>query len=53
MVCTTGCHGNATISDLNNRVNATDTLKYDASGKFLGLTARTTQTSRLHDPSSG
>ena len=46
--------GKSTISDLSNQVQATDTLKWDASGKFLGPTgARTTQTYRLHEPSSG
>jgi len=46
--------GKSTISDLRNQVQATDTLKWDASGKFLGPTgAHTTQTYRLHDPSSG
>ena len=42
------------ISELSNHVHATDTLKWDASGNFLGPTgARTTQTYRLHDPSRG
>ena len=42
------------ISDLSNQVHATDTLKWDTSGNFLGPTgARTTQTYRLHDPSRG
>jgi hypothetical protein len=46
--------GKSTISNLSNQVQATDTLKWDASGKFLGPTgARTTQTYRLHEPSSG
>ncbi|MGA8085932.1 MAG: hypothetical protein WCA10_01415 [Terracidiphilus sp.] len=46
--------GKATISDLSNHVNATDTLKWDSNGKFLGpMGARTTQTYRLHDPSRG
>ena len=44
----------ATISDLSNHVNATDTLNWDASGNFLGPTgARTTQTYRLQEPSRG
>jgi hypothetical protein len=46
--------GKATISDLSNQVNATDTLKWDTSGKLLGPTgAHTTQTYRQHDPSRG
>jgi hypothetical protein len=46
--------GRAAISDLSNRVQATDTLKWDANGNFLGPTgARTTQTYRLHNPSRG
>jgi hypothetical protein len=44
----------ATISDLSNQVNATDTLNWDSSGNFLGPTgAHTTQTYRLHEPSRG
>jgi Peptide N-acetyl-beta-D-glucosaminyl asparaginase amidase A len=43
-----------TISDLSNQVTASDTLKWDASGNFLGpVGAHTTQTYRLHDPSRG
>jgi hypothetical protein len=46
--------GKATISDLSNQVNATDTLKWDTSGKLLGPTgAHTMQTYRQHDPSRG
>ena len=42
----------AMISDLSNHVNATDTLKWDASGNLLGPTgAHTTQTYRLQEPS--
>ena len=42
------------ISDLANHVTATDTLKWDSSGNFLGPDgAHTTQTYRLHDPSRG
>ena len=46
--------GRTTISELGNHVHAADTLKWDASGNFLGPTgARTTQTYRLQDPSRG
>jgi hypothetical protein len=42
------------MSDLSNHVHATDTLKWDTSGNFLGPTgADTTQTYRLQDPSRG
>jgi hypothetical protein len=42
-----------TITDLSNQVIASDTLKWDANGNFLGpVGAHTTQTYRLHDPSS-
>lgn len=44
----------ATVSDLTNTVNATDTLNWDSSGNFLGpIGAKTTQTYRLHEPSVG
>jgi hypothetical protein len=43
-----------TITDLSNRVIASDTLKWDASGNFLGpVDARTTQTYRLLEPRRG
>ena len=46
--------GKTTISDLSNQVLASDTLKWDTNGNFLGPTgAHTTQTYREHDPSRG
>ena len=44
----------AWVSNLANHVTATDTLKWNSNGNFLGPTgAHTTQTYRLLDPSSG
>ena len=44
----------AWISNLANHVTASDTLKWDSSGRFLGPTgAHTTQTYRQQDPSVG
>lgn len=46
--------GKTSISDLANHVTATDTLKWDSNGNFLGPQgAHTTQTYRLHEPSRG
>lgn len=44
----------AWVSNLANHVTASDTLKWDSNGNFLGPNgAHTTQTYRLHDPSVG
>jgi hypothetical protein len=42
------------VQDLRDEVTASDTLKWDANGNFLGPQgAHTTETYRLHDPSRG